>query len=75
LFTQTQGQITAAKLMTMQSYITGRTQVYRIQAVGYFDKGGPIARVEAVVDTNGGNPLILYYRDLTDLGRGIDPRQ
>jgi hypothetical protein len=54
--------------------------VYRIQSIGYFEKGGPVARVEAVVDTNPinpglpGSPRILYYRDLTELGRAIDPR-
>ena len=70
----TQAGITAAKMVALERYITGRTQVYRIQAIGYFEKGGPVARVEAVVDTNGGNPRIIYYRDMTELGRSIDPR-
>ena len=48
------------------------TQVYRVQVVGYFDGGGPAARVEAVIDTNGGRPRIVYWRDLTELGRGFD---
>jgi hypothetical protein len=46
--------------------------VYRIQAVGYFDKAGPVARVEAVIDTNAGKPRIVYWRDLTELGKGFE---
>jgi len=33
-----------------------------------------VARVEAVIDANQGKPRIVYYRDLTDLGRSLDPR-
>jgi type II secretory pathway component PulK len=70
----TTASITAAKMVALDRYITAQTQVYRIQSIGYFEKGGPVSRVEAVIDTNGGAPRILYYRDLTDLGRAIDPR-
>ena len=45
-----------------------------MQSIGYFDEGGPMARVEAVIDVNQGKPRVVYYRDLTDLGRSIDPR-
>jgi type II secretory pathway component PulK len=57
----------------IETYITGYTQTYRIQSIGYFATGGPVARVEAVIDTNGGFPRIVYYRDLTELGGGFDP--
>ena len=70
----TDGTIPLAALQGMERYITARTQVYRIQSVGYFDEGGPIARMEAVIDANQGQPRIVYFRDLTDLGRAIDPR-
>ena len=70
----TEANITAVKMEAIERYITARTQVYHIQSIGYFDKGGPVVRVEAVVDTNQGQPRILYYRDLTELGRAIDPR-
>jgi hypothetical protein len=59
----------------LEPYITGRTMVYRVQSIGYFAEGGPVARVEAVVDTNQGAPRFLYFRDLTELDspRGFDP--
>ena len=27
----------------MEHYITARTQVYRIQSIGYFERSGPVA--------------------------------
>lgn len=57
----------------IETYVTGYTQMYRIQSIGYFARGGPVARVEAVIDTNGGQPRIVYYRDLTELGGGFAP--
>src|SRR5262249_52559704 len=35
-------------LQTLDRYITARSQVYRVQSIGYFDGGGPVCRVEAV---------------------------
>jgi type II secretory pathway component PulK len=59
-------------LRTLERYITARSQVYRVQSLGYFDGGGPTARVEAIIDTNGGRPRIIYWRNLTELGKGYD---
>jgi type II secretory pathway component PulK len=59
-------------IQTLERYITTRSQVYRVQSIGYFDNGGPMVRVEAVIDTNLGKPRILYYRDLTQLGRAFE---
>ena len=58
--------------VTLDNLITTRTQVFRVQSVGYFggkDKG-PAIRVEAIVDTNSGRPRILAWRNLTELGKG-----
>jgi type II secretory pathway component PulK len=68
------GSIPIATLQGLERYATARTQVYRLQAIGYFDEAGPMARIEAVIDVNGGAPRVVYYRDLTELGRSIDPR-
>jgi type II secretory pathway component PulK len=68
----TEANITQSKVQALDRYITARTQVYRIQSVGYFDGGGPQARIEAIIDTNGGRPRILYWRDLTEMGRGYN---
>lgn len=68
----TEASIPAQTLKTLERYISARTQVYRIQVVGYFEGGGPTARLEAVIDTNNGRPRLLYWRDLTELGKGVD---
>jgi type II secretory pathway component PulK len=68
----TEANISANTLRTVDRYITTTAQVYRVQAVGYFDGGGPTVRIEAVIDTNAGRPRIVYWRDLTELGKGFD---
>jgi type II secretory pathway component PulK len=69
----TQAAMNPLIFQQIETYVGGYTQTYRIQSIGYFAQGGPVARVEAVIDINGGQPRILYYRDLTDLGAGFTP--
>ncbi len=71
----TQAKIDPAKLSPLEKYITTRTQVYRVQSIGYFDQSkGPVARVEAVIDTNSGQPRILSWRDMGDFGKVRPPQ-
>jgi hypothetical protein len=65
--------LSVSTLQSLEPYITTRSQVYRVQSVGYFDGKGPAARVEAIIDTNGGRPRIVTWRDLTPLGKGWTP--
>jgi type II secretory pathway component PulK len=59
-------------LSKLDKYITTKSQVYRVQVLGYYDGGGPTSRIEAVIDANGGRPRILHWRDLTELGKGFE---
>jgi type II secretory pathway component PulK len=68
----TEANISPSTMMSLDRFLTGSTQVYRFQVQGYFDAGGPTARVEAVVDTNNGRPRIVYLRDLTEMGKGFN---
>ena len=70
----TSGTLTKDQFKQFEPYLTGRSQVYRVQVVGYFEGGGPIARAEAVIDLSGTSPRIRCFEDLTPLGRGFDPR-
>jgi type II secretory pathway component PulK len=70
----TQANFPASTMQGLDRYITASTQVFRVQGLGYFDGGGPTARVEAVVDTNAGRPRLMYWRDLTELGKGYTPQ-
>jgi hypothetical protein len=69
----TQGGISPSAFIKLEPYVTGFTQTYRVQSLGYFASGGPVARMEAVIDTNQGQPRIIYFRDLSDLGAGFTP--
>ncbi len=47
--------------------------VYRLQAVGFFDAGGPIVRLEAIMDATTTPARVLSLKDLSAFGRGFDP--
>jgi len=66
----TEAQVDIGTLRKLEKYITTRTQVFRVQSVGYFENGGPAVRVEAVIDTNGGRPRVIAWRNMTNLGKG-----
>jgi type II secretory pathway component PulK len=68
----TKANFSISKMKTLEKYITARTQVYRVQSLGYSAAGGPVSRVEAVIDSNLGRPRILAWRDLSELGKGFD---
>ncbi|MBA4189836.1 MAG: hypothetical protein C0467_17780 [Planctomycetaceae bacterium] len=71
----TAANLTPPKFKAIEKYVTGSSMVYRVQSVGYLAGGGPVARVEAVIDSNLGAPRIVYFRDLGDLDspRGFQP--
>jgi type II secretory pathway component PulK len=71
----TQASLPVATVKALDKYITTRAQVYRFQVIGYSDIGGPVVRLDVAIDTNNGNPRIVYYRDLSDLGKGFDLQQ
>ena len=60
---------------TLDPYITGGGDVYRTQIVGYYDAGGPLTRLEAVIDATQAPPQIVLVRDLTGLGWGYTSQQ
>ena len=68
----TEANFSPQKVQALDRYITARSQVYRVQSLGYFDGGGPSARIEAVIDTNAGRPRVIYWRDLTELRKGFN---
>ena len=67
----TEANLPMKTLTSLDKYFTTRSQVYKVQVQGVLDGPGAItARVEAVIDTNGGRPRILAYRNLSELGKG-----
>jgi len=65
------GILTINQLEKIDPFVTGRGDVFHVQSVGYFEGGGPMARVEAIVDASQDPPQVIFMRDLTELGRGF----
>lgn len=65
-----QGLTDLLTLRKLDRYLTVGGDVYRVISVGHFDQGGPLVRVEAVVDGTLDPPRIIFQRDLSHLGPG-----
>lgn len=70
-----EGLVTLEQMQRLDRFLTARGDVYRVQSVGYFDAGGPVSRIEAVIDATQTPPRVVFFRELTDLGRGYSPEQ
>ena len=64
------GIVTLEEMKQMMPYVCGAGSIYRAQIIGYFDGGGPSARIEVVLDATNQPPSVLFWRDMTNLGRG-----
>lgn len=65
-----EGYMTLEDMRRIEPYVTGGGDVYRAQAIGFFDAEGPRRRIEAVIDASGDAPIILMQQDLSPLGGG-----
>ena len=68
-----EGIVDLETLREIGPYITVGGDVYRFQAIGHFDAGGPTTRLEAMIDATEDPPAVRFVRDLTTLGRGYHP--
>lgn len=67
----TEGLVTLDQMKQIFPFVTGGGNAYRVQAVGYFEDRGPAARIEAVLQSGAGEARLVYWRDLSHLGRGF----
>ncbi len=65
-----EGIIDQQTLVALDRFMTARGSVYRVQALGHYDGGGQVARVEAVIDATKIPPAVISRRDLSNLGPG-----
>jgi len=65
-----EGLVTLEEMKSLIPFLTGGGNVYRAQAIGYFDEGGPAVRIEAVLDATTKPAKVLFFRDISHLGRG-----
>ena len=68
-----EGLVDLPTLRDLGPYITTGGDIFRLQAVGHFDAGGPTTRLEAMIDATESPPRVRFVRDLTLLGRGYHP--
>ncbi len=69
------GQVDLETMRQLDQFITARGDVFRAQVIGHFDSGGPLCRLEAIIDATTQPPKLIEIRDLTDLGRGFSQAQ
>lgn len=67
----TEGLVTLDEMKELMPLVTCGGAVYRVQVLGYYENGGPTSRAEAVIDATSGTPGVVFWRDLTHLGRGF----
>jgi len=67
----TEGIVGLKKMKKLAPFLTAAGHVYRAQIVGYFDRGGPSARLEVVLNATTRPPRRLLWRDISRLGRGF----
>lgn len=67
----TEGMVTLDEMKELMPLVTCGGAVHRVQVLGYFENGGPTARAEAIIDATSGTPGVVFWRDLTHLGRGF----
>jgi hypothetical protein len=65
--------VSLEKMKALLPYLTAGGSVYKVQTVGFFDKGGPVVRIEAVIDATESPPRMLSLKNLTPLGPGFYP--
>jgi len=65
-----EGLIEVEDMKRIEPFITIAGSVYRAQIVGYTDRNGPATRIEIVIDTTGDEPAVVFWKDLSHLGRG-----
>ncbi|MCA9020180.1 MAG: general secretion pathway protein GspK, partial [Planctomycetaceae bacterium] len=65
-----EGLTTIEQIRLLAPYICSGGDVFRVQSLGYFGQGGPLTRMEAVIDGTFIPPRITAIRDLSNLGSG-----
>jgi hypothetical protein len=66
----TEAVVTLDEMKSLLPFVCAGGDVFRAQIVGYFQGGGPSARAEVVFDATADTPRVLFWRDISHLGRG-----
>ena len=61
------GFVDLPTMKQLMPYITTGGSVFRAQVIGKFDKEGPTARIEAVIDATNHPAQILFWKDISQM--------
>ncbi|MCA9227414.1 MAG: general secretion pathway protein GspK [Planctomycetales bacterium] len=64
--------VTLEQMRILSPFVCAGGSVYRAQVIGYFEGGGASARGEAIFDATKSVPRLVFWRDVSHLGRGYD---
>jgi DNA uptake protein ComE-like DNA-binding protein len=64
------GIVTLDQMKALIPFVTGGGSVFRAEVIGYFDADGPTARLEVIIDATASPPRMVFWRDISHLGRG-----
>lgn len=67
----TNGLVTLDEMKALMPFVTCGGNVFKAQVVGYLAGGGPSCRVEAILDATVRPARVLFWRDMSHLGRGF----
>jgi hypothetical protein len=62
--------VSLEQMRALMPFITGGGDVYRTQAIGYFEGGQASNRAEVIIDATSPLPAVVSWRDVSHLGRG-----
>lgn len=65
-----EGLVTLPEMKLMMPFVTSGGDVYRAQVVGYYQGGQAASRSEVIFDATSPLPRLLFWRDISHLGRG-----
>jgi hypothetical protein len=66
----TEGILQLDEMKRLAPLLSCGGDVYRIEAVGFFEAEGPSSRIEVILDATQPVPLVRSWRDLRELGLG-----
>ncbi len=66
-----EGLVDLPTMVELDSSITARGEVFRVQIIGHSDRGGPMTRIDAIIDASNDVPIVTQQRNLVPLGPGF----
>jgi hypothetical protein len=65
-----EGIVSLEEMKALSAFVTAGGDVYRAQAIGYFDQSGPAVRIEVIFDATVSPARVISWKDISHLGPG-----